>query len=43
MVLGIMYSFQKRWEAEFGSGSMYLYCQKTDGHVNPIEVIKKLD
>ncbi|RYP89131.1 hypothetical protein DL769_000179 [Monosporascus sp. CRB-8-3] len=39
MVLGVMYSFRKRWHAYFSMGSMYWYC-KTMAHVDPVEAMR---
>jgi hypothetical protein len=40
MVLGLAYSFRKRWDAFFTTRSLYWYCRKTVG-VDPMEVMKK--
>lgn len=40
MVLGLAYSFRKRWDAFLTTRSLYWYC-KTTANVDPMEVMRK--
>jgi hypothetical protein len=42
VVLGLVYSFRRRWEDIFSVGSLYWYCQRTVG-IDPVEEIKKVN
>lgn len=41
VVLGLMFSFRKRWDAFFSTGSMFWYCKMIG--VDPEEVMRKID
>jgi len=40
MVLGLLYSFRKRWDAFFTTRSLYWHCKKT-ADIDPMEVVKR--